>query len=146
MRCWWIVNLLPKSHKWEFTGLASEEEKWEHNLEQICTLEGNNLNIKSLVKPSIFKKIFLQSDCKSQMWFEWWITHQSESHSVMSDSLWLHELYSPWNSPGENTGVGSLPLLQRIFLAQELNQSLLHYRWILYQLSGKLSGKPLITL
>ena len=35
---------------------------------------------------------------------------ESESHSVMSDSLWLHELYSPWNSPGQNTGAGSLSL------------------------------------
>ena len=31
-----------------------------------------------------------------------------ESHSVMSDCLWPHELYSPWNSPGQNSGVGSL--------------------------------------
>ena len=37
---------------------------------------------------------------------------ESESCSVVSDSLWLHELYSPWNSPGQNTGVGSLSLLQ----------------------------------
>ena len=42
---------------------------------------------------------------------------------------------SPWNSPGQNTGVGSLSLLQRIFPTQELNQDLLHCRWILYQLS-----------
>ena len=33
----------------------------------------------------------------------------------MSDSLWPHGLYSPWNSPGQNTGVGSLSLLQGIF-------------------------------
>ena len=26
----------------------------------------------------------------------------------MSDSLQLHRLYSPWNSPGQNTGVGTL--------------------------------------
>ena len=35
----------------------------------------------------------------------------------------------------KNTGVGSLSLLQRIFLTQELNWGLLHCRWILYQLS-----------
>ena len=35
----------------------------------------------------------------------------------------------------ENTGVGSLSFLQGIFLTQELNQGLLHCRWILYQLS-----------
>ena len=33
--------------------------------------------------------------------------------SVMSDSLWPHRLYSPWNSPGQNTGVGSLSLPRR---------------------------------
>ena len=53
----------------------------------------------------------------------------------MSDSLRSHELYSPWNSPGQNTGVGSLSLLQGIFLTQELNQGLLHGRRSLYQLS-----------
>ena len=30
----------------------------------------------------------------------------------MSDSLWLHHGYSPWNSLGQNTEVGSLSLLQ----------------------------------
>ena len=33
---------------------------------------------------------------------------ESESHSVMSDSLHSHELYIPWNSPGLDTGVDSL--------------------------------------
>ena len=36
---------------------------------------------------------------------------KSESRSVVSDSLQPHGLYSPWNSPGQNTGVGSLSLL-----------------------------------
>ena len=36
----------------------------------------------------------------------------SESRSVVSDSLRPHGLYSPWNSPGQNTGVSSLSLLQ----------------------------------
>ena len=35
--------------------------------------------------------------------------------SVMSDSLQPHGLYSPWNSPGQNTGVASLSLLQGVF-------------------------------
>ena len=30
----------------------------------------------------------------------------------MSNSLLPHGLYSPWNSPGQNTGVGSFSLLQ----------------------------------
>ena len=47
----------------------------------------------------------------------------------------VHGLYSPWNSPGQNTGVGSLSLLQRIFPTQGLNPGLPHCRLILYQLS-----------
>ena len=42
----------------------------------------------------------------------------------------------------KNTGVGSLSLLQRIFLTKESNQGLLHCRQILYQLSYK--GRPRI--
>ena len=37
---------------------------------------------------------------------------KSESCSVVSDSLWAHGLYSPWNSPDQNTGVGCHSLLQ----------------------------------
>ena len=44
-------------------------------------------------------------------------------------------LYSPWNSPGKNTGVGSLSLLQGVFPTQESNLGLPHCRWILYHLS-----------
>ena len=35
-----------------------------------------------------------------------------ESHSIMSDSLRPHGLYSPWNSPGQDTGVGSFPFFR----------------------------------
>ena len=68
---------------------------------------------------------------------------ESESRSVMSDSLWSHGLYSLWNSPGQNTGVGSLSLLQGIFPTQESNPVLPHCRGILYQLSHKGSPKLL---
>jgi len=40
---------------------------------------------------------------------------ESGSHSVLPNSLSPHELYSAWNSPDQNTGVGSLSLLQGIF-------------------------------
>ena len=43
---------------------------------------------------------------------KWSEVKWSESHSVVSDSLQPHGLYSPWNSLGQNTGVGSLSLLQ----------------------------------
>ena len=60
---------------------------------------------------------------------------------VVSDSLWPHGPYSPWNSPGQNTGVGSLSLLQRIFPTQGWNPGLPHCLWILYQLSHKWSPR-----
>ena len=46
-------------------------------------------------------------------------------------------IYSPWNSPGQSTGVGSLSLLQGIFLTQGSNPGLLQCRWTVYQLSHK---------
>ena len=55
----------------------------------------------------------------------------------MSNSLLNCGLYSPWNSPGQNTGIGSLSLLQGIFPMQGSNPGLLHCRQILYQLSHR---------
>ena len=55
----------------------------------------------------------------------------SESHLAMSDSFWPHELYSPWNSLGQNTGVGSLSLFQGIFPTQGSNPGLARCRRIL---------------
>ena len=50
----------------------------------------------------------------------------SESHLVIADSLWPHGLYSPWNSLGQNIGVGSCSLPQGIFPTQGLNPGLPH--------------------
>ena len=72
--------------------------------------------------------------------FQVWI-NESESCSVMSSFLQPHEQYSPWNSSGQNTGVGSHFLLQGIFPTQGLNPGLLHCRRILYQLSHQ--GSPI---
>ena len=57
---------------------------------------------------------------------------ESESHSVM--------LYSTGNSPGQNTGVDSISLLQEIFPTQGSNPGLLHCWWIVYQLSWGVSN------
>ena len=51
---------------------------------------------------------------------------ESESDSVMSDSLWTHGLYGPWNSPGQNAKVDSLCLLQGIFPTQGSISDLLY--------------------
>ena len=63
---------------------------------------------------------------------------RTQVSTLQADSL----LSEPPAKP-KNTGVGSLPLLQGIFLTQESNSGLLHWRWILYQLSHL--GSPLIN-
>ena len=59
------------------------------------------------------------------------------SPAVQVDSLPAEPQRKP-----KNTGVGSLSLLQGIFLTQESNWRLLYCRWILYQLSHQ--GSPRI--
>ena len=61
----------------------------------------------------------------------------------MSNSVGPHRLYNPWNSPGQNTRVGSLSLLQGIFPTRGSNPDLPHCRQILDQLSHK--GSPRIV-
>ena len=63
--------------------------------------------------------------------------NESEGPTVMSNSLRPHGLYSSWNSPGQNTGAGSLSLLQGIFPTHRSNPRLPHCRQILYQQSHK---------
>ena len=64
----------------------------------------------------------------------WTVAHQAS----LSIEPGIH--YSPWDSPGQNTGVGSLSLLQGIFPTQGSNPNLPHLRQILYQLTHK--GSP----
>ena len=66
----------------------------------------------------------------------------SESLLVMSYSFRPH----PWDSPGHNTGVGCLSLLQETFTTQGSNPDLPHCRQILYQLSHKGSPRTLVSL
>ena len=105
---------------------------------------------------SLLKKKKSWKDPWNRNWWQWikrliWDNRNtpvrkgkwSESRSVMSDSLRSLGLHSPWNSPGQNTGVGSRPLLQGIFPTQGLNPGLPYCRWILYQLSHQRSPRIL---
>ena len=58
-----------------------------------------------------------------------------------SPALQVHSLPAESHGKPKNTGVGSLSLLQQIFLTQESNWGLLHCGHILYQMSYK--GSPL---
>ena len=79
-----------------------------------------------------------------RIWLEFSRTScETESSSVVSDSWRPHGLHSPWNSPGQNTGVGSCSLLQGIFPTQGSNPGLPHCRRILYCLSHQVSPRIL---
>ena len=80
-----------------------------------------------------------------------WYTENELRYSdidIISKRKWTslsrvqHGLSSPSNSPGQNTGAGTLSLPQGIFPTQRLNPGFLHCRWILHQLSHK--GSPRI--
>ena len=64
---------------------------------------------------------------------------KSLNHVRLFATPWTH----PWNSPGQDTGVGSLSRLQRIFATQVSNPGIPHCKWILYQLSHKGSPRTL---
>ena len=53
---------------------------------------------------------------------------QHQSLFQRAGSLHPHGLYSPWNSAGQNIGVGSLSLLQGIFPIQGSNPGFPHFR------------------
>ena len=101
---------------------------------QFCAFGSNKHNKHFL----LLLRLFICGKCELNL------KRKKKSHSVMSDSLWPHGLYSPWNSPGQNTRVGSLSLLQGIFPTQGSNSGLRHCRGILYQLIHK--GSPLSLL
>ena len=71
------------------------------------------------------------------------IIYICESHSVVSNSLWPHGLYSSWNSPSQDTGVGCLSRLQGISPTHGLDPGLPHCRRILYQQSHRESPRIL---
>ena len=71
---------------------------------------------------------------------------ENDRGSVVSNSSRPHALYRPWNSPGQNTGVGSCFLLRGIFPTQGLNPGLLHCGQSLYHLSHQGSQYLMINL
>ena len=76
---------------------------------------------------------------------EWSAFPFSRGSSQLRDGTQVSHIagrfFTSWTTrEAQDTRVGSLSLLQRIFLSQVLNQGLLHCRWILYQLSYQ--GSP----
>ena len=116
------------------------QETWVGSLGQEDPLEEEMATHSSILAweiPRTEETGGLQSMGSQRVRYHWATESESKSHSVVSDSLRPHGLYSPWNSPGQNTGVGSLSLLQEIFPTQGSNPGFPHCRWILNQLSHK---------
>ena len=98
-----------------------------------------------VVSISLILKIYFphpwRSQCLSEHFF---VISQRVEVEVTQLCLTLCDpMDCPWNSPGQNTGVGSLFLLQGIFPTQGSNPGLSHCRQILYQLSHKGSPRTL---
>ena len=94
--------------------LYLQKYKTEFAMEQV-TEKKERAYMRHLITPAPLPVRFTGSLCGfgSQ-----WERPESESLSVVSDSWRPHGLHSPRNSPGQNTRVGSLSLLQRIFPTQ----------------------------
>ena len=120
---WWaaIYGVAQSWTRLKWLSSSSSSSSRERDMSSLSDL----LSFKSLLDIQVEKVIELQG----------WVQELAfERHSVMSDSLRPRGLFSSWNSPGQNTGVGSLFLLQGIFPTQGSNTGLPHCRWILYQL------------
>ena len=84
----------------------------------------NLLNIENCYWPKSLPSLPTEVEWK-KIWRQSLEEIQNESHSVVSNSLWPVGLYSPWNSPGQNSGVGCLSLLQGIFPIQGSKMALI---------------------
>ena len=87
--------------------------------------------------------VFWILECQISHWIACDVEERKKVKVAQScPTLRIHGLYSPWNSPGQNTRVGCCSLLQRIFPTQQSNPGLPHCRQIFYQLSYQ--GSPRI--
>ena len=95
------------------------------------------------VRRSFVFKYLNEFEAAQSCWFP-----GSEDLSCCAQSLhsysFLSDCATPWDSPGQNTEVGCLPLHQGIFPTQGWNPGLLYCRQVLYRLSHQ--GSPLKTL
>ena len=119
---------------WAFVGTAL---LWDWNEIRLFPVLWPLLSFPNLLPYWVwpFHSIIFQ-DLKQLKW-----NSTTSTSFVRSDATWLHipghlalgeSMHSPWSSPGQNTGVGSLSLLLGMFPTQGLSPSLLHCRRILY--------------
>ena len=131
---WLFVTLWTVTHQALLSMGFSRQEYWSG---LPCPPPGDLPNPEIEPRSSVLQADSFPSEPQGKLCI---YIYDSESLSVVSDLLWPHGLYLPWNSPGQNTGVDSHSLLQGIFPTQGLNPGLPPCRRILYQLRHK--GTP----
>ena len=127
----WIFcgHSLPSVWGWR----QSQQKGWPWVAPAFCLLANWVVERKSMCRKQPFRRPSVVSNDFATYVQRLFVT-------LRRNSLQPHGLYSPQNSSGQNTGVGSLSLLQGIFPTQGLNPGLPHCRRILYQLSHQ--GSP----
>ena len=111
----WAVNEEPESSRflWTLSGCGMMALVWENKVTPTCSSHKNCFFCHALwlmlcLNVHRFKPCVAKVPTGFARWWSQSISLlKSESCSVLSDSLRPHGLYSPWNSPGQNTGVGS---------------------------------------
>ena len=114
--------------------------QWHHASapdSRVDRTQGPRSTAKSVLSSSVFSSLSPLTNWLSNkplnLLFLW-----SEVKWKSLSSVWPFATpWIPWNSPGQNTGVGSLSFLWGVFPTQGSNPGLPHCRQILYQLSHK---------
>ena len=114
------------------SGIGKEVRTDEREKKNLLGLAVTDSQKVTMMERSTVKTLTLHITCKWKV---------KVKVAQLSNSLRPRGLYSPWNSPGQNTRVGNLSLLQGIFPTQGSNPGLPHCRWILHQLSYQ--GSPI---
>ena len=133
--CFWGERLILSG----IQGKGKATWSLDRNLLAIGTLQLEDLGTRLRLKRKIISfniNICVNFSCKVN-WLKnisKFIVKVVQSCLTVCDPM---DLYSPWNSPGQNTGVGKHSLLQEIFPTQGSNPGLPHCRQILYQMSHK---------
>ena len=149
--------LLYRNRKWIAWLLQNMELLWSHVFSNWISSGLGGLTL-SLELPQFLQWTCRTRHCPYLSWCfhttygpcwafsTWWKVKVKVAQSCLTLCDPIGYTYSPWNSPGQNTRVGSLSILQGIYPTQGSNPGLWHCRRILYQLSHQGSPVPPLVL